>query len=214
MLWAREVQYQMTAALLPLFPMPVKLSLLFTYHRRRCKPLQDLYPEIFRFTVSLFPSEDDDVVTSPYNSVLALSELVDHASAVLPIENQALLDVVRSIDNKLSRSASRSTSVQEVDLVGKGMRNSKLARIFGSSNPFALIRCIFSVLGSACYYVLVQPFQEGDCFACCVQLLVHMREALNRGLSGSLSTCREEAVRSYEQPCGECATKSHRRHAF
>lgn len=62
--------------------------------------LQDLYPDIFRFTVSLFPSRDDDVVTSPYNSVLALSELIDHASAVLPIDNQALLDIVSMVDKK------------------------------------------------------------------------------------------------------------------
>jgi len=37
---------------------------------------------------AVFPSEDDDVVTSPYNSVLALQQLTEFADCVLPIENQ------------------------------------------------------------------------------------------------------------------------------
>ena len=31
--------------------------------------LADHYPDVYRFTCSVFPSEDDDVVTSPYNAV-------------------------------------------------------------------------------------------------------------------------------------------------
>ena len=49
--------------------------------------LNDLYPEIYRFAVCVFPSEDNDVVTSPYNSVLATKELIEHADCVLPIDN-------------------------------------------------------------------------------------------------------------------------------
>jgi tubulin epsilon len=50
--------------------------------------LEDNFPEVFRFTASVFPSKDnDDVVTSPYNSLLALNELVDHADCVIPIDN-------------------------------------------------------------------------------------------------------------------------------
>lgn len=30
-------------------------------------PLEDAYPEVYRFTQSIFPSADDDVITSPYN---------------------------------------------------------------------------------------------------------------------------------------------------
>ncbi len=33
--------------------------------------LQDLYPEVYRFSTCVFPTEDDDVVTSPYNAILA-----------------------------------------------------------------------------------------------------------------------------------------------
>ena len=31
--------------------------------------------------------DNDDVVTSPYNSLLALNELVNHADCVIPIDN-------------------------------------------------------------------------------------------------------------------------------
>ena len=55
--------------------------------------LQDEYPDVFRFAASVFPSVDDDVVTSPYNAVLAAAGLVEHADCVLPIENQALIDI-------------------------------------------------------------------------------------------------------------------------
>jgi len=41
---------------------------------------------------------DDDVITSPYNSILALNELIDHADCVLPVDNQALLDIVSRVD--------------------------------------------------------------------------------------------------------------------
>ena len=37
--------------------------------------LEDNYPEVFRFTASVFPSNEDDVVTSPYNSLFSLNEL-------------------------------------------------------------------------------------------------------------------------------------------
>ena len=55
--------------------------------------LDDLYPEIYRFSACVFPSEENnDVVTSPYNSILATRQLIEHADCVLPIDNQALLD--------------------------------------------------------------------------------------------------------------------------
>lgn len=60
--------------------------------------LHDAYPEIYRFTQSIFPSADDDVITSPYNSLLSTIALTEHADCVLPVENQALLDIIRKKD--------------------------------------------------------------------------------------------------------------------
>ena len=46
----------------------------------------------------MFPSNDDDVVTSPYNSMLAATKLVEYADCVLPIDNEALQRLVMRKD--------------------------------------------------------------------------------------------------------------------
>lgn len=50
--------------------------------------LEEEFPEVCRIVAAVYPSAEDDVVTSPYNSVLAMRELTEHADCVLPIENQ------------------------------------------------------------------------------------------------------------------------------
>ncbi|KAK9531185.1 hypothetical protein VZT92_010627 [Zoarces viviparus] len=60
--------------------------------------LEEEFPEVSRIVSSIYPSAaEDDVVTSPYNSILAMSELTEHADCVLPIENQSLVDIVSKI---------------------------------------------------------------------------------------------------------------------
>ncbi|CAM6022201.1 unnamed protein product [Sphagnum balticum] len=61
--------------------------------------LHDAYPQVYQFSTSIFPSVDDDVVTSPYNSLLATVALAEYADCVLPIENQALLDILSQKEN-------------------------------------------------------------------------------------------------------------------
>lgn len=60
--------------------------------------VRDEYPKVYRFDSPVFPSEDDDVITSPYNTMMALQQLTEHADCVLPVENQALADICRKID--------------------------------------------------------------------------------------------------------------------
>ena len=52
--------------------------------------LEDVYPDIYRFATCVFPAEDDDVVTSPYNSILASHVLSQHSDCILPLDNHAL----------------------------------------------------------------------------------------------------------------------------
>lgn len=56
--------------------------------------LEDNFPHVYRFSSVVFPSADDDVITSPYNSVLALNKLTEHADCVLPVDNSSLSNVV------------------------------------------------------------------------------------------------------------------------
>ena len=41
-----------------------------------------------RFVTAVYPSGDDDVITSPYNCVLAMKQLSEAADCVLPVENK------------------------------------------------------------------------------------------------------------------------------
>lgn len=52
--------------------------------------LAEHFPEVYRFVVPVYPSNDDDVITSPYNTVLAMNQITEHANCVVPVENQAL----------------------------------------------------------------------------------------------------------------------------
>ncbi|XP_074043485.1 tubulin epsilon chain isoform X2 [Macrotis lagotis] len=78
--------------------------------------LEDEFPEVYRFVTSVFPSGEDDVITSPYNSVLAMKELNEHADCVLPIENESLFDIVSKI-NHMVTSGKPGTTVKPESLV-------------------------------------------------------------------------------------------------
>ncbi|GAB4819952.1 hypothetical protein N2152v2_006998 [Parachlorella kessleri] len=72
--------------------------------------LEDDYPTVHRFATSVFPSHDDDVVTSPYNALLSLSRLSRHADCAFPLENQALLDICSAVEAKGRRGLTRAGS--------------------------------------------------------------------------------------------------------
>uniref|UniRef100_UPI00358E9399 tubulin epsilon chain isoform X2 n=1 Tax=Myxine glutinosa TaxID=7769 RepID=UPI00358E9399 len=74
--------------------------------------LEENFPLIYRFVIAVYPSADDDVVTSPYNSVLAMRELTEHAHCVIPVENQALVDIVNEV-GRAAGTGSRQSVVTE-----------------------------------------------------------------------------------------------------
>ncbi|CAL8311814.1 unnamed protein product [Boreogadus saida] len=59
--------------------------------------LEEEFPEVCRIVTSVYPSDEDDVITSPYNSVLAMRELTEHADCVLPVENQSLVEILTRV---------------------------------------------------------------------------------------------------------------------
>lgn len=67
------------------------------------KTLNENYPDLYKFTVSVFPSKDDDVITSPYNSILSLNQLIDNADCVLPIDNQSLIEICNKVESETSK---------------------------------------------------------------------------------------------------------------
>lgn len=81
--------------------------------------VQDEFPEACRFATSVFPSEDDDVITSPYNALLSLAELTEHADAVFPLENQALMDMCSLIQARNGPANSQPASLLSGPNTGK-----------------------------------------------------------------------------------------------
>ncbi|XP_067273521.1 tubulin epsilon chain isoform X2 [Pseudorasbora parva] len=63
------------------------------------KLLEEEFPEVCRIVTSVYPTAEDDVITSPYNSILAMKELTEHADCVLPVDNQSLVDIVGKIQH-------------------------------------------------------------------------------------------------------------------
>ncbi|KAI4836904.1 tubulin epsilon chain [Plasmodium brasilianum] len=57
--------------------------------------LSDNYKQI-KFSNCVFPSACDDVITSPYNSFFALTKIHEFSNCVLPVSNDALLDILNS----------------------------------------------------------------------------------------------------------------------
>lgn len=89
--------------------------------------LQEEFPKVCRIVAAVYPSAEDDVVTSPYNSVLAMRELTDHADCVLPVENQVCCSckclpsfLVNGVFTKNSSCSSSLMRLQSlVDIVNK-----------------------------------------------------------------------------------------------
>jgi hypothetical protein len=83
--------------------------------------LEDNFPELYRFTSSLLPSRNDDVITSPYNALMSTARLVDHADAVLPIDNECLLELVAAVKKQQKgQNGLNSSSRATVGGIGQG----------------------------------------------------------------------------------------------
>ncbi|TMW58740.1 hypothetical protein Poli38472_010299 [Pythium oligandrum] len=95
--------------------------------------LEDHYPEVYRFTTAIFPSEDDDVITSPYNSILSLHQLTEHADCVLPIENEALADLCAKIPSSSAASSAESAApITEGSRLNEGIDLRALEHLYRS----------------------------------------------------------------------------------
>eukprot|EP00357_Protocruzia_adherens_P006593 CAMPEP_0114993620 /NCGR_PEP_ID=MMETSP0216-20121206/12637_1 /TAXON_ID=223996 /ORGANISM="Protocruzia adherens, Strain Boccale" /LENGTH=481 /DNA_ID=CAMNT_0002357295 /DNA_START=138 /DNA_END=1583 /DNA_ORIENTATION=+ len=81
--------------------------------------LEDNFEDVFRFTTCVFPSENDDVVTSPYNSIMSLNQLISHSDCVLPIDNQALMDICHRIEPDKAKGGKKIVGASDRGTSGK-----------------------------------------------------------------------------------------------
>ncbi|XP_069702505.1 tubulin epsilon chain-like isoform X1 [Periplaneta americana] len=64
--------------------------------------LADNFPYVGRFVNCVYPAENEDVITAPYNVTLATKKLTEHASCVFPVDNKALLDICSRLKSSKS----------------------------------------------------------------------------------------------------------------
>ncbi|ORX45805.1 tubulin nucleotide-binding domain-like protein [Piromyces finnis] len=87
-----------------------------------CSLLRDEYPTIYRFSTAVFPNcKDDDVITSPYNSLLSLNELSKSADCVFPLDNKALIEICERVSQQITKA---STTYKDSTLKLKKANNS------------------------------------------------------------------------------------------
>ncbi|XP_011496093.1 PREDICTED: tubulin epsilon chain-like [Ceratosolen solmsi marchali] len=72
------------------------------------KLLDDAYPHVDRFVSSVYPASTQDVITAPYNVLLATRELIEHATCVFPSENRALQDMCNMYRNGKRENADQA----------------------------------------------------------------------------------------------------------
>ncbi|XP_078130142.1 tubulin epsilon chain isoform X3 [Sander vitreus] len=92
--------------------------------------LEEEFPEVCRIVTSIYPSAEDDVITSPYNSVLAMRELTEHADCVLPVENQSLVDIVDKIKH-MSHGGKPGSAIKRDSTIISGQGG-----LSGAEKPF------------------------------------------------------------------------------
>ncbi|XP_054652253.1 tubulin epsilon chain isoform X2 [Dunckerocampus dactyliophorus] len=90
--------------------------------------LKDEFPEVCRIVTPVYPSLEDDVIISPYNSILAMRELTENADCVLPVENQALVEILNKI--KQTSHGRQSGAIMSGGIV------SRKDGLIGSERPF------------------------------------------------------------------------------
>ena len=73
--------------------------------------IRDQMPEVWRFTTCVVPSENDDVITSPYNAILSLNKITQTSDCVLPIDNQSLFDIYTKIKKHSLKDRKSESSI-------------------------------------------------------------------------------------------------------
>ncbi|XP_026880002.2 tubulin epsilon chain isoform X1 [Electrophorus electricus] len=98
------------------------------------KLLEEEFPEVCRLVTAVYPSSEDDVITSPYNSVLAMRELTEHAHCVFPIENQSLVDIVSQIQHMAHTGKPSAVIKKDCTIISGQGGMSKTQKPFDSMN--------------------------------------------------------------------------------
>ncbi|KAM7536509.1 hypothetical protein Aperf_G00000085520 [Anoplocephala perfoliata] len=96
--------------------------------------LADNFPKVFKIITAVFPSVDDDVITSPYNSVLAIDKLTELADCVITVENGALENIINRIHKEILAEKDKHGSASGSVIDGSGGVSGGKSRAFDEMN--------------------------------------------------------------------------------
>ena len=116
--------------------------------------LADEYSGVYRLDQCVLPSlERDDVVTSPYNAALSLPAIVRSADVVLPLDNQALVDICDGF-HKSQQSPQQTATQLKHQLQQHSRPRTAASTASPSPPPPSVIGGGFSELNVLCASVL------------------------------------------------------------
>jgi tubulin epsilon len=95
--------------------------------------LYDEYSKVTRFSTCVYPSEENDVITSPYNTIFATKQLIQCADCVFPINNSSLFAISQlESPPQDSNGSVDATSATQVKVAG--VKSKSRSRGFDSVN--------------------------------------------------------------------------------
>lgn len=95
--------------------------------------LHDEYPKVTRFSTCVYPSEENDVITSPYNTIFATRELINCADCVFPLNNSSLFN----FNQMESPPKTENEQAKDQGMVKVAGQKSKRSRGFDGINNIA-----------------------------------------------------------------------------
>jgi len=99
--------------------------------------LSDLFPKISKFSACVYPSEDNDVVTSPYNTVLAMKQLVEHADCVFPMDNSSLFNFAKLESTNLNKVVASNAASSAINVKEPNVKVGRKDKGFDAINAVA-----------------------------------------------------------------------------
>lgn len=101
--------------------------------------LADEFPKITRFSTCVYPSDESDVITAPYNTMLATRELICSADCVFPLNNSSLF-AFNQLENPPKASGDENADASAQSASGMS-RKSKSRGFEGVNNIAARMLC-------------------------------------------------------------------------
>lgn len=113
--------------------------------------LADEYNKVTRMSTCIYPSEENDVITSPYNILLSTKELIQSADCVFPLNNSALFSFYQLECPPDPEQQRQQQQLQQQGIIPDKKKNNSKQRGFDEINLIAA-RMLCNVTSSSRFH--------------------------------------------------------------